>query len=74
MNAALIVFIVVAFLVVVVVAMSVRIVRPYQRGLVERLGKFHATVDPGLRLIFPFIATRLHRAAPTEMASNIHEP
>ena len=55
MNAALIVFIVIAFLVVVVVAMSVRIVRPYQRGLVERLGKFHATVDPGLRLIFPFI-------------------
>jgi len=55
MSAAVIVLAVVAFLLFVVVAMSVRIVRPFQRGLVERLGKYHATTDPGLRLIFPFI-------------------
>ena len=34
---------------------GVRIIRPYQRGVVERLGKYKATVDPGLRLIIPFI-------------------
>jgi regulator of protease activity HflC (stomatin/prohibitin superfamily) len=36
------------------VASGVRIVRPYQRGLVEQLGKYKETVDPGLRVIVPF--------------------
>jgi len=54
-TAAAIVFGVLAIVFFVVVAKSVRIVRPYQRGLVERLGKYHATVDPGLRIILPFI-------------------
>jgi regulator of protease activity HflC (stomatin/prohibitin superfamily) len=35
------------------VAAGVRIVRPYQRGLVEQLGKYKETVDPGLRIIYP---------------------
>ena len=39
----------------IVSAASVKIIRPYQRGLVERLGKYHATVEPGLRLIVPFV-------------------
>jgi len=55
MQAAAGVLVVVAILLFIIIAKIVRIVRPYQRGLVERLGKFHATVDPGLRLIFPFI-------------------
>src|SRR6202165_3127009 len=51
-----IVFLVVlAVLLLVFSAASVKIVRPFQRGLVERLGRYHATVDPGMRLIFPFI-------------------
>ena len=53
--AGVIVLAVLAFLMFVVAASGVRIVRPYQRGLVERLGKYKATVDPGLRLILPFI-------------------
>ena len=52
---AVIVLAVVAFLLIVYVASTVRIVRPYQRGVVERLGRYHATVDPGLRMIIPFI-------------------
>jgi len=43
--------------VIIFVALSVRIVRPYQRGLVERLGKYKETTDPGLRLIFPLVDT-----------------
>jgi regulator of protease activity HflC (stomatin/prohibitin superfamily) len=35
------------------VATGVRIVRPYQRGIVEQLGKYKETVDPGLRVIYP---------------------
>ena len=42
------------------VALGVRIVRPYQRGIVEQLGKYKETVDPGLRVIVPFIQTLRH--------------
>src|SRR5215207_6284993 len=34
---------------------GVRIVRPYQRGLVEMLGRYQTTTDPGLRIVIPFI-------------------
>lgn len=37
------------------VVSGIKVVRPYQRGVVERLGKFKETVDPGLRLIVPFV-------------------
>jgi regulator of protease activity HflC (stomatin/prohibitin superfamily) len=50
-----IVLAVVAFVIFVVALKSVRIVRPYQRGVVERLGRFRLTVDPGLRIIVPFV-------------------
>ena len=38
-----------------VVASGVKIIRPFERGLVERLGKYHATVEPGLRVIYPYV-------------------
>ena len=38
-----------------VIVRGVKIIRPYERGLVERLGKYHATSEPGLRFIIPFI-------------------
>jgi regulator of protease activity HflC (stomatin/prohibitin superfamily) len=48
---------VIFLLLLIWVAAGVRIVRPYQRGIVERLGKYRETVDPGLRLIIPVIDT-----------------
>jgi regulator of protease activity HflC (stomatin/prohibitin superfamily) len=39
---------------VIYVVVGVRIVRPYQRGVVEQLGKYRMTVNPGLRVIMPF--------------------
>lgn len=48
---------VVALVLFVFVAQGVKIVRPYERGLIERLGKYKTTVDPGLRTIIPFIET-----------------
>ena len=53
-----VVLVIIAILVIfllIVVGSSVRIVRPYQRGLVEQLGKYKETHDPGLHLIIPFI-------------------
>ncbi|MEN3273375.1 MAG: hypothetical protein V7636_2136, partial [Actinomycetota bacterium] len=51
----LIVLVAILFFAFVGVASSLKIVRPYQRGLVERLGRYHATVQPGLRVILPMI-------------------
>ncbi|MGH9113951.1 MAG: SPFH domain-containing protein [Acidimicrobiales bacterium] len=54
----LVVFLVVMFVILIAYAAAgVRIVRPYQKGLVEQLGKYKETVDPGLRIIVPFIQT-----------------
>jgi regulator of protease activity HflC (stomatin/prohibitin superfamily) len=44
-----------AIAVVAAMVASVKIVRPYQRGLVERLGRYRDTRDPGLSLIMPII-------------------
>jgi regulator of protease activity HflC (stomatin/prohibitin superfamily) len=52
--------IIIAAIAIVVIAFligAVKIVRPYQRGLVERLGKYKDTKSPGLNLIIPFIET-----------------
>jgi regulator of protease activity HflC (stomatin/prohibitin superfamily) len=51
----LIPLVVLILLLFAVVGSSVRIIRPYQRGLVERVGRYHATVEPGLRFLTPFI-------------------
>ena len=44
-----------AFVLFVVVVSGVKIIRPYERGLVERLGRYRDTVEPGLRVIVPFV-------------------
>lgn len=41
----------------IIVSMSVRIIRPFEKGLVERLGKFQRLLDPGLNMIIPFFDT-----------------
>jgi len=33
---------------------SIRILRPYEKGLIERLGKYMKTADSGLTILFPF--------------------
>jgi len=53
--AAIIVLGAIALLLFLVALKSFRIVRPYQAGVIERLGRYHATAAPGLRVIFPFI-------------------
>lgn len=55
--ALVIVLAVLGFFLFAYVAAGVRIVKPYQRGIIERLGKYKETVDPGLRLIIPLVDT-----------------
>ncbi|HEY6416042.1 MAG TPA: SPFH domain-containing protein, partial [Acidimicrobiales bacterium] len=57
MTAVTVLLIVFAVIVIVYVAAGVRIVRPYQKGLVEQLGKYKETVDPGFHLIAPIYQT-----------------
>jgi len=52
---ALIVIAVVAVLVLFVLARTIRIVPQARAGIVERLGRYHRTLTPGLAIVVPFI-------------------
>ncbi|MCK4856732.1 MAG: paraslipin, partial [candidate division Zixibacteria bacterium] len=45
---------IVVLLAFILARMAIKIIRPYQKGLVERLGKYQRTLDSGLNLIMPF--------------------
>jgi len=53
--AGLIVLLVVAVLVLVVLARTVRIVPQARAGVIERLGRYSRTLNPGLALVVPFV-------------------
>lgn len=48
-----------AVFVFIVVLSSVRTIRPFERGMVERLGRFQRLLDPGLNMVLPFFDTVL---------------
>ena len=54
---AIIIIAAVAIVLIAFLINAVKIVRPFQRGLVERLGRYKTTKDPGFNLIMPFIET-----------------
>ena len=64
MNLLIIIAIVI---VVVLFALGVRLVRPFQKGVVERLGKFRRTAEPGFNWIIPFI----DRMTKVDMRENV---
>lgn len=45
----------IALFVIVVALVGIRIVSPYQKGVIERLGRYQRTAQPGLTLIIPFL-------------------
>jgi len=51
----LIALIAVAILVMVVIARAVRVVPQARAGIVERLGRYHRTLSPGLTLVIPVV-------------------
>lgn len=61
--------VVVAVVVVALLVLSARIVRPFQKGVVERLGKYRRTADPGFHMIIPFI----DRMTCVDMRENVVE-
>jgi regulator of protease activity HflC (stomatin/prohibitin superfamily) len=55
MTTALIAVIVIAFVVVVTLARTVRIVPQATAGIIERLGRYQRTCAPGLTILVPFV-------------------
>ena len=51
----------------VYIAAAIRIIRPYEKGVVERLGKYQRTFEPGLHIIIPF----LDRVTKADMRENV---
>jgi regulator of protease activity HflC (stomatin/prohibitin superfamily) len=50
-----ILFPIIGFVLLIVVANAIKIVRPWEKGLIERLGRYQRTANSGLTLIVPFV-------------------
>jgi regulator of protease activity HflC (stomatin/prohibitin superfamily) len=55
MTAGLIVLLVLAFLVLLVVGKTIRIIPQARASVVERLGRYSRTLEPGLAVVVPFV-------------------
>ena len=55
MDSGIIVLAILAALLFVWMAVGIKIIRPYQKGVVEQLGRYKATYDPGLKFVIPII-------------------
>ena len=66
-SIATLILIIVAIIIVFYAARAVRIIRPFERGVVERLGKYQRTWEPGLHLLIPFI----DRVTKVDMRENV---
>jgi regulator of protease activity HflC (stomatin/prohibitin superfamily) len=47
--------IIIGISIVIMIACGIRIVRPHQKGVVERVGSFIGIMDPGFHMVFPVI-------------------
>lgn len=55
MEAVIILFAILALVLIVIAAAGFKIVRPFQKGLIEFLGRYQKTVGSGLRWVMPFV-------------------
>jgi regulator of protease activity HflC (stomatin/prohibitin superfamily) len=62
MKALIIIVVVVVVLLVIGAALSARVIKQYQQGVLFRLGRVQGSRAPGFRLIIPFIDV-LHRVS-----------
>jgi len=51
----MVLFAVLAVALIVIAAAGFKVVRPFQKGLIEFLGRYERTIDSGLRWVMPFI-------------------
>ncbi len=55
MDSGIIVLAVLAAFLFIWMAVGIKIIRPYQKGVVEQLGRYKSTYDPGLKFVVPII-------------------
>ena len=48
-------FILVIIILIIIGFKSVKILRPYEKGVIERLGKYSRTAESGVAILIPFI-------------------
>ena len=61
--------IILAVVIFIIAATGLKIIRPWEKGLIERLGKYQKTADSGLTLIIPF----LDRILKVDMREQVHD-
>lgn len=64
-----ILLIILAVVIFIVASAGLKIVRPWEKGLIERLGRYQRTVDSGLTLIIPF----LEKIKKVDMREQVHD-
>jgi regulator of protease activity HflC (stomatin/prohibitin superfamily) len=62
MKTLIVVIVVVVVLLLIVLALAVRIIKQYERGVLFRLGRLRGSLAPGFRLIIPLVDV-LHRVS-----------
>lgn len=58
-------------LVIVTISMGVRLVPQGSKHVVQRLGKYHRTLGPGLNIIFPYVDTVAYRVTTKDIVLDI---
>ncbi|HDK03370.1 MAG TPA: paraslipin [Gammaproteobacteria bacterium] len=61
MSVSLIVAIIIAVIAIIIISQGIRIVPQQHAWVVERLGRFHAVLQPGLNLLIPIIDAVVYR-------------
>jgi regulator of protease activity HflC (stomatin/prohibitin superfamily) len=66
-----IVSIVILIIAIIFVARSVKVVPQQNAWVVERLGKYHATLSPGLNFLVPFVDRAAYRHSLKEIPLDV---
>ena len=73
MSGLMIVFCVLAFLVIIIISKTAVVVPQQSAYVVERLGRYHTTLNAGFYILFPFIDAIRYRHSLKEVAMEIQE-
>ncbi len=68
----LIVVVIFAILVITTISMGVRLVPQGSKWVVQRLGKFHKTLNPGLNIIIPYVDNVAYKVTTKDQVLDIH--
>jgi len=73
MNAGLVIVIAVLVFVVITIAKGVRVVAQGEEWIVERLGKYHGTLKPGLNILIPYLDRVAYKLVTKDLILDVQE-